>query len=287
MIKGVNMADYKKTIIQIVESKYDNLTQVEKSIADFFIKNRTIQDYSAKNIAKQLFVSEASLSRFAKKCGFRGYREFIYQYKEGLLESECKEVVTANVRTVLNTYQKILNKAYNLVDEAQIMRIIKYINDAERVLVCGKGSSGIAASEMESRFMRIGVNIDSQQDTDRMRMQAVFQDKHKLVFGISLSGKAEEVIYLLKESHKRGAKTVLLTASNSEKFCKFCDEVFLAPSLSHLDYGNNISPQFSVLLMIDIIYCYYVKQDKRGKELLHDNTLQALNEGKLKQGIFE
>ena len=43
-------------------------------------------DFSAKEIAKHLFVSEASLSRFAKKCGFRGYREFIYQYEESFEE---------------------------------------------------------------------------------------------------------------------------------------------------------------------------------------------------------
>lgn len=274
------MAVHAKPVIQVLESNYDNFTQVEKSIADFFMKNQIRQNFSAKNIAEQLYVSEASLSRFAKRCGFRGYREFIYQYEECLLEMECRENVTGNVRTVLNIYQEILNKSYNLADESQIMRIIRYINESEMVLVCGKGSSGLAASEMESRFMRIGVNIDSQQDADRMRMQAVFQDKHKMVFGISLSGEAEEVIYLLQESYKRGAKTVLLTASSRDSFGSFCNEVVLVPSLKHMNYGNIISPQFSILVMIDIIYYYYINQDKCGKEVLHDNTLQALNDGR-------
>ena len=72
-------------------------------------------------------------------------------------------------RQVLNAYQELLNKTYSLVDEGQIARIGKYLNQAERVFVCGKGSSGLAASEMELRFMRIGVDIDSLQDSDRMR----------------------------------------------------------------------------------------------------------------------
>ena len=43
-------------------------------------------DFSAKSVAGKLFVSEASLSRFRqKKCGFRGYREFIYQYEENFV----------------------------------------------------------------------------------------------------------------------------------------------------------------------------------------------------------
>ena len=31
--------------------------------------------------------------------------------------------------------------------------------------------------------------------------------------------------------------------------------------------------------MLDIIYSYYVEQDKYEKEVLHDNTLRALEEG--------
>lgn len=271
------MEYYVKSVVPMIESNYDNFTTVEKNIADFFIRNQKKVDFSAKAIAERLYVSEASLSRFAKKCGYRGYREFIYQYEETFIEKE--ESMTGNTRMVLNAYQELLNKTYSLVDETQIDRISKYLNQAERVFVCGRGSSGIAAEEMELRFMRIGVDIDSIRDTDLMRMQAVFQDKGSLVFGISVSGETEEVLYLLNEANKRGAKTVLLTAKNKGIFERFCDEVVLFPSLRHLNHGNVISPQFPILIMLDIIYSCYVEQDKFAKEILHDNTVRALEKG--------
>lgn len=272
------MEYYVKSVVPIIESNYDNFTNVEKNIADFFIQNRKKMDFSAKTISESLYVSEASLSRFAKKCGYRGYREFIYQYEENFVEKQ--ESITGNTRSVLNAYQELLNKTYSLVDEAQIVRIARYLNQAERVLVCGKGSSGLAASEMEIRFMRIGVDIDSIIDTDLMRMQAVFQNERNMVFGISISGAKEEVLYLLKEAHRRGAKTVLLTAKNKDIFDEFCDEVVLLPSMKYLNHGNVISPQFPILVMLDIIYSYYIEKDKYVKEILHDNTLRALEEGK-------
>ena len=278
------MEYYVKSVVPIIESNYDNFTTVEKTIADFFIYNRKKVDFSAKAIAERLYVSEASLSRFAKKCGYRGYREFVYQYEETFVEKQ--ESMTGNTRMVLNAYQELLNKTYNLVNEAQIARISRYLNQAERVFVCGKGSSGLAGGEMELRFMRIGVDIDSIRDSDLMRMQAVFQDKRSLVFGISISGEKEDVLYLLYAAHKRGAKTVLLTAKNKGIFDEFCDEVVLLPSLRHLNHGNVISPQFPILVMLDIIYSYYVEQDKFEKEILHDNTLRALEEGsKMHQNI--
>lgn len=277
------MEYYVKSVVPIIKMNYDKFTTVEKSIADFFIRNQEKVDLSSRAMADRLYVSEASLSRFAQKCGYRGYREFVYQYEMTFVEK--KESMTGNTRMILNAYQELLNKMYSLVDEAQVARIGQYLGKAERVLVCGRGSSGHAASEMELRFMRIGVNIDSIQDSDLMRMQAVFQDKHSLVFGISISGETEPVLYLLRESRKRGAKTVLITAENNERFHEFCSEIVLMPSLRYLNQGNIISPQFPILLMLDIIYSYYAEQDKGKKELLHDNTLRALSDGKAKRRI--
>lgn len=272
------MKYYVKSVVPMIESNYDNFTVVEKTIADFFIRNRKRMDFSAKAVAEMLYVSEASLSRFAKKCGYRGYREFVYQYEETFVEKQ--ESMTGNTRMILNVYQELLNKTYNLVDELQIARIGRYLNQSDRVVVCGIGSSGLTAEEMEFRFMRIGVDIDSVKDADLMRMRAVFQDRESLVVGISISGEKEDVLYLLKESHRRGARTVLLTAKNKGIFEEFCDEIVLIPSLRHLNHGNVISPQFPILVMLDIIYSYYVEQDKFAKELLHDNTLRALEEGR-------
>lgn len=272
------MEYYVKSIVPIIESNYDKFTNVEKNIADFFIRNKEKVDFSAKSIAERLYVSEASLSRFAQKCGYRGYREFVYQYEVTFVEKQVS--VTGHARMVLNTYQELLNKSYNLMDEAQIMRVVGYMNKADRVIVCGKGSSGLAASEMEIRFMRIGVDIDSIRERDHMRMRAVFQNSKSLVFGISISGETEDVLFLLKESYRRGAKTVLLTANNHDEFAEFCTEVIPVSSLRHLNHGNVISPQFPVLVMMDIIYAYYVENDKKKKEVLHDDTLRALNEGK-------
>lgn len=270
------MEYYVKSVVPIIESNYDNFTNVEKNIAEFFIRNRKKIDFSAKEVAGRLFVSEASLSRFAKKCGYKGYREFIYQYEETFVEKP--ESITGNTRMVLNAYQELLNKTYSLVDEGQIARISRYLNQAARVFVCGMGSSGLAANEMKLRFMRIGVDIDSIQDSDLMRMQAVFQSPACLVFGISISGEKEEVLYLLREAHKRKAKTIIVTARNKERLDEFCDEVVLLPSLRHLNHGNVISPQFPALIMLDIIYSYFLEYNKYQKETYHDSTLRALGE---------
>ncbi len=75
---------------------------------------------------------------------------FIYQYEETFVEKQ--ESITGNTRMILNAYQELLNKTYSLVDEAQIARISRYLNQAERVFVCGTGSSGLAAKRDGTAF---------------------------------------------------------------------------------------------------------------------------------------
>lgn len=237
------MEYYVKSVIPIIESNYDKFTITEKTIADFFIHNQKKMDFSVNHIAELLYTSKATLTRFAQKCGYHGYKEFIYQYEETFVEKQ--EKITGNTRMVLNAYQELLNKTYSLVDESQVVRITGYLNKAEKVIVCGRGSSGFSAKEMEIRFMRIGVNVDSMADSDMMRMSSVFQDKRCLVFGFSISGETEEVTYLLEESYKRGARTVLFTTNNRESFENYCTEVVLLPSLKHLNHGIVITRPIS------------------------------------------
>ena len=102
------MEYYVKSVVPIIEKNYDKFTTVEKSIADFFIHNQEKVDLSSKAMADRLYVSEASLSRFAQKCGYRGYREFVYQYEVTFVEKQ--ESMTGNTRMILNSYQELLNK---------------------------------------------------------------------------------------------------------------------------------------------------------------------------------
>ena len=46
----------------------------------------------------------------------------------------------------------------------------------------------------------------------------------------------------------------------------------------HLAQGNNISPQFPVLVVMDIFYAYYMDLDRDHRSQIFTNTLSALEE---------
>ena len=267
------MKEYEKSVIPIIEAKYDNFSNAEKTIADFFISNKKKIDFSSKNISNKLFVSEAALSRFAKKAGFLGYREFIFYYQETFTERKKVEEYT---KEVFNTYQELLNKSYNLIDNEQMKRVIKLIDQKKRVYVYGMGSSGLVAQEFEMRFMRMGVDVESITDAHLLMMNSVRLNKDCLVIGISISGTTKEVFSAMEGAKEKGAATILLTSKNNNIHYTMFDEVVLISIKQNLEYGNVISPQFPLLIMVDILYANYIREDRKNRAELYDSTLNII-----------
>lgn len=267
---------FEKDMEPLIELHYNNLTQVERGIADFFLQNREEMDFSAKNMAKVLFTSEATLSRFAQKCGFDGYRQFIYRYREGL-QNEKDNPVEVGTRHILKTYQELLNKSYSLLDEKQIKRVSRLIAEKRKVFIYGKGSSGIAAQEFKMRLMRLGIDIESITDSHVMTMSSAVLKEDTLALGITVSGKTNEVVRVVKTAKSKGASTAIISSVHLRKWDAFCDEVLPVPTKEKLDLGKLISPQFPVLILCDILYANVLGYDRKDKEALHDLTLAELN----------
>ena len=242
------MALNKHNIIPLIESYYHTFTPLERTIADFFIHNTDEQDFSSKNVSRLLYVSEAAP-------------------EENIPSFEISE---------FNTYQELLNKSNALLDKAQIARITNLLVFKPRVYVYGRGSSGLAAQEMKLRFMRIGLNIEAVTDSHIMKVNSVILDENCLVIGISVSGQTDDIISSLTAAHQRGAYTLLMTARQDKSYQEFCDETLIFASMEHLEYGNIISPQFPILLVLDVLYAHYLQIDRSKKEALHEYTIQTL-----------
>ena len=267
------MSGYQKSVVPKIESRYDNFTATEKIIADFFICNHTDIDFSAKEISRRLHVSSAALVRFAKKLEFSGYREFIYQYRAGLV---VREEAPRDILNVWDAYQEVLNRSYNLMDTSQVKRVAALMSQKERIYLYGVGSSGLAAQELESRFMRVGMDVYAVTDTHLMAMNHVRLDPNCLVIAISVSGETREVMNALQAAARAGAVTVLITSRNHTEFQNLFDEVLPIAVKKRMDSGEAVSPQLPVLILGDVLYTYFVQQDQDRTQELYRLTLHAI-----------
>ncbi len=250
---------------RIIEA-YDSMTTVERGVADFFLKNEDLMDFSSRNISGLLYISEPTLSRFAQKCGYDGYRKFIYDYEKEIAEAIRERNISELSRRVKGTYERLLNEEFQQLEEEKVKKVSEMLGKAEKVYVCGRGSSGFAAWEFYLRFMRLGLEVQALTDPQVISMIAAVSGPETLVIGISLSGHTEEeILEALTTAKSRNASAVLITSDRDTAMKSVCDGVLLVAGDRNMDTGTEISPQFPILMLMDVLYMYYLKNDTKEK----------------------
>ena len=262
-----------QNILAIIESHLDKMTDLEQRIGHYFLDPNSIQeDLSSLQVAQTLHISQAALTRFAKKCGFKGYREFNFQYLQDLqkAQTESDNMQSSLSRHVLYNYNQIHQQTKELIDEEKLERVAQIIEEADRVYFFGTGSSGLVARDMKLRFMRLGVVCEALTDQDGFAWTTSILDKNCLVIGFSLSGQTQSIIDSLIDAKNMGAKTILVTGQ-PEKIQEDFTEVVPVALQSKPEFILRISAQFPMLLMIDLIYAFFLEINREKKERIFNS----------------
>ena len=262
----------KPDIATIIDLHFEELTELEQEIARYFLQAETIQDeLSSQQVTQKLHISQAALTRFAKKCGFTGYREFVFQYQHQASKPDTHSHKHSPLtKRVLRSYSIMREQTQDLIDEEQLERVAQLIDDAERVYFFGTGSSGLIAREMKLRFMRLGVVCEALTDRDGFAWTTSIMDENCLVLGFSLSGTTQSVLDSLLDAKEMGAKTILFTSAPNKNSHAYTETVLVA-SHSQSSYIQRISAQLPMLILIDLIYAYFLEINRESKEKIFNS----------------
>ncbi|EFX56432.1 MurR/RpiR family transcriptional regulator [Streptococcus oralis] len=262
----------KPDIATIIDLHFEELTELEQEIARYFLQAETIQDdLSSQQVTQKLHISQAALTRFAKKCGFAGYREFVFQYQHQASKPDTHSHKHSPLtKRVLRSYSIMREQTQDLIDEEQLERVAQLIDDAERVYFFGTGSSGLIAREMKLRFMRLGVVCEALTDQDGFAWTTSIMDENCLVLGFSLSGTTQSVLDSLLDAKDMGAKTILFTSAPNKNSQAYTETVLVA-SHSQSSYIQRISAQLPMLILIDLIYAYFLEINRESKEKIFNS----------------
>lgn len=254
-----------------IRAKYSEMTSVERIIADFFLSFPPVEGLSPGKVAEELFVSKASLSRFAQKLGLPGFREFLYQYKADADLRQREDALHPSDRKVFEDYEFILRESQKSIDGRALDKAADFIRRSSRIIIYGDGLSGYAAGEFMTRFKRLGFPIEAYTNDFMMQTNSAIIRPATLVIGISLSGNTINTMQGLKKARQNGAKTLLITAQRQKKH-KF-DVVLYVSSLPNLNAGMIISPQMPILIMIDLLFNRIINLDPAYISNYHDTCI--------------
>ncbi|UUV20096.1 MurR/RpiR family transcriptional regulator (plasmid) [Fusobacteria bacterium ZRK30] len=240
-------------IILEIQNKYNSLTQKEKELVDYILKNKNkINNISITTLSKEIGISPSTITRFSKKINCDSFVDM--KMKLNLLKNEVKQKKSDNIfSNVHNYYAETINNAKNLLTDKSINNLVREIKKSNKIYIYGVGSSGLSGQEIMQRLLRMGFNVHCITDSHMMRISSAIVSDEDLVIGISISGETKEVIDALKICKRNNAKTIGISGSKESRINKFVDELIIVPNTSFIGNETFINTQFSTMYLFDLI----------------------------------
>ncbi|MFD3257063.1 MurR/RpiR family transcriptional regulator [Paenibacillus lentus] len=277
------------SIFTSIHSKYNNLTNTEKKVADYVLENATRVVYmSITDLADACNVGESSIFRFCKSLSYKGYQEFkialahsttveneIPQLTDQVLMDDSIDQVASKV---LSSNISALNETFKLLNIEKIDQAIDCFISAERILFFGVGSSLITAMEAKVKFMRITNKAECIFDSHLQMMSAALMTERDVAVIISYSGSTKDNIEVAKKAKECGATVISVTRFVKSPLTSYSDLTLLCGANEGPLQGGSLSAKISQLYLLDVLYAEYFKRSKEQSILNKENTAAAVSE---------
>ena len=264
-----------RTLLQ-AQLMYEDMGRSEKKVADWlFSHSGEVLPYSITDLASKCESSEATIVRFSKRLGCRGYQDL----KITLAKEHEKKVIApmiTNTDDCFSIFEKVCNDAYMSLERTKktlsaenMTRATEAISNARRVVLIGLGTSAQVAEDASNKLLRAGCNSSAYADT---HMQAIAVSQLKagdVVIGISQSGSSKDIVESMKVARAHGATTISITSKERSPIAKQSDILLLTDTEETMHSSLGLNSHISRLIVIDAL-CY---------KMVYQNTALAHSVG--------
>lgn len=243
---------------------YNQLTKTERKIADYVLANmQKVLFMSITELAEACGVAEASVHRFCRTLGVKGYQEFKMQLSIGVnAEAErhpehSQDDTSDLLARIERSHLDAIEETTRLLDENEVKRTVEMMLQADRIWFYGVGNSMVTAMEAVGRFLHITPKVSVFEDSHLQAMAASMAGPKDLYILLSYSGATREAVHVASLAHARKARTVAITRYPKSELTKITDAVLLYGSNEGPLQGGSMSAKISQLHVIETLFQYY------------------------------
>ena len=252
-----------RTLLQ-AQLMYDDMGRSEKKVADWlFSHSGEVLPYSITDFASICDSSEATIVRFSKRLGCRGYQDLKLTLAKEHEKKVVAPVITSN-DDCFSIFEKVCNDAYMSLERTKktlsaenMSRAMEVISSARRVVLIGLGTSAQVAEDASNKLLRAGCNSSAYADT---HMQAIAVSQLRagdVVIGISQSGSSKDIVESMKVARAHGATTISITSRERSPIARQSDILLLTDTEETMHSSLGLNSHISRLILIDAL-CYKI-----------------------------
>lgn len=281
------MANEKQSVFVHIGSEYYTFTAAEKKLADYILSAQDcISRMSISQLASACSVADATVSRFCRRLGYKGYPDFKIAIansfahrlednplsgeitREDSLETISQKLLNASAMAMVQT-REVLN--LDAVAEAAAV-----LRESTSVLCMGQGGSMLIASEAAHLFSTISGKFRPVSDSHMQAMAAVMMEPTDSILFYSYSGSTLAMLDTLKTAKERGSRVILVTRFPNSPGAALADIVLQCGANENPLQSGSVPARIAQMYLTDILFSEYTRKNLDEAKESRNRIAQAL-----------
>lgn len=242
---------------------YPSLKAALKKVADVVLARPELAVYASVNeVAAAAAVSDATVMRFCRLLGFRGFQDFkialaremvtpLQRLHEEVAEGDDAATI---VRKVFQANMAALQDTLAVLNMEAMEKAARWLRSARMLLIVGVGTSGPIAEDAANKFFRLGLTVKAITDAHLMMMAAALLTPEDVLLAVSHSGSTRDTVETAKVAKDTGAKVICITNNSMSPLTKTADLVLVTASRETRFRQEAMASRLCQTSIIDSLY---------------------------------
>lgn len=279
-----------ETVFETISRAYYDLTAAEKKTADYVMKHHDETQYmSIAELADASGVAEATVSRFCRRLGYKGYNAFKLAIanaaavgrhggdqlsgqilEDDSLEDMSRKLYSADLAAMAQTLERL--------DAERIGAAVDCLEKAGKVLCMGQGGSMVMAAEAAHLFSTVSGKFFPVSDSHSQVIAAANMDENDALLFFSYSGATREMSETLNVARSRGARVILITRFPRSPGAALADVVLCCGSNESPLQLSSVPAKIAQLFLMDVLFSAFCRRDMERCRASRARVAEALAE---------
>ena len=263
-----------------IGSEYYTFTASEKKLADYILSaQNSISRMSISELASACAVADATVSRFCRRLGYKGYPDFkiaianasVGRLEDNPLSGEItqEDDLETISRKLLNASVTAMNQTREVLNLQAVAQAAAILRSSTSVYCMGQGGSMLIAAEAAHLFSTISSKFRPVSDSHMQPTAAV------LFF--SYSGSTLAMLDTLKSVRERGAKVILVTRFPNSPGAALADIVLQCGANENPLQSGSIPARIAQMYLVDVLFSEFTRKNLESAKDSRNRIAHALS----------
>ena len=252
-----------KSVIGVICSSYDSFFDSEKKIANCIMeRKREVVDMTVAELAQASGASDASVSRFCRRCGFKGFHQLKMTLARELSEESQASVgndisrrdIGQSLQNILANKTEEIRQTVAMMDPENLDRILDIIQKARMVQLVAVGNTIPVALDAAFKFNQLGIPAATGTILETQTAYAFNLGKKDVIIAISNSGVSRRLIRILEGASGNGVTVISITNNPESPVAKLSDYHITTATREKLLREDFLLSRVPATMVIEILY---------------------------------